>query len=553
MYIVFACCAHGADIVVDFSQTQGPFKNIAGGVNFWGQDHTQKRFIEEVGTDLYRLKIRLHRVQKNADGYANFPWQGDDLMPEEMETVVRNMRRARKQGCRVMIQIYGIPAWLSASKDMAVATNNLPNYAKYPPKDYNAWTDLVSETIRQLGKLGLDDIDYYEVFGEPNAGSTWYEQSMPCKEAGKALVYGCKPNELGHNTAQVMQEFFKVYQSTVMGIKRAAADAEIGGMAVIPNPSGIWWTRFFAEFVKSNELPLAFYSWHWYGLDEALSHILDRIKPKELTVGLVRRFFENKLREQGFRDLEINSMIVDLHTYLYEIKALNLKAIRNPYSFVSSCLERILKESGLDTTKLFLTEWNVSHNFDGRHDTHYGASYIIKGLIDIADSKTESQNFFVLSNRKAFYSEEGFGGFYGLFKSDRTGSPKASYNAFRLFSMMGDDIKRLKVQVSDNDIYAIATQGEDCASLLLTYYKMAEQPDYDLVADVRLRLTNLPFSDYAYKVYLIDKNHSNGFYGSGPELEIVEQGKGRETLNKVFELPVYGVWMLQLKKTHPTM
>jgi len=120
-------------------------------------------------------------------------------------------------------------------------------------------------------------------------------------------------------------------------------------------------------------------------------------------------------------------------------------------------------------------------------------------------------------------------------------------------AMMGDDIKRLKVQVSDNDIYAIATQGEDCASLLLTYYKMAEQPDYDLVADVRLRLTNLPFSDYAYKVYLIDKNHSNGFYGSGPELEIVEQGKGRETLNKVFELPVYGVWMLQLKKTHPTM
>jgi hypothetical protein len=541
-------CTHAAEIVVDCSQTQGSLKNIAGGINFWGQKEAQKRFIEEVGADLYRLKIRLHRVQKSNNGYTNFPWQGDDLIPEEMETIVQNMKQAQNKGGHVMVQIYGIPAWLSVSKDTQVLTNNLPNYAKYPPKDYNEWADIVSETIRRLGKLGLEHVDYYEIFGEPNAGSTWYGQRMPCKEEGKNLVYGCKPNELDHNTAQVIQEFFKVYKFTVIGIKRVDAGAKIGGMGVIPNPSGIWWTRFFAEYVKSNALPLDFYSWHWYGIDEALSSFLDKLGSQEVTVSLVRRHFEDKLKNQGFTELEISSMIVDLHGYLNGLKVLNKKAIQYPYSFVSSHLKRILEQEGLESTKLFLTEWNVNHVEDSRHDTHYGASFITRGLIDITDSSTEAQNFYVLSNRQLSDHDRGFGGFYGLFKSDKTSEPKASFNAFKLFSMLGNQVKYMKVDVSGNNIYAVATQNYEGVSLMLTYYVMARNPNYNLAEDTAITVKNIPFSDYTYSVYLIDKNHSNSYYGSGPELETVERETGKGVLKKEIKLPIYAVMMIKVEK-----
>ena len=548
-FIFLPICVHAAEIVVDFSRTQGSLRNIAGGVNFWGQKEAQKRFIEEVGTDLYRLKIRLHQVKKSDGGYTNFPWQGDDLIPEDMKTIVRNMNVAKTRGCQIILQIYGIPAWLSVSKDRQVVTNNLPNFAKYPPEDYNEWAKLVSETIRRLGRLELKQVDYYEIFGEPNAGSTWYTQMMPCKEKGGAIVYGCRPNELGHNAVQVMKEFFKVYKSSAAGIRNADPNAKIGGMAVIPNPSGIWWTRFFAEYVKSNELPLAFYSWHWYGIDDALSFVLDKLGSREVTVSFVRRYFEDKLKNQGFSELEINSIIVDLHGYLKELKVLNQKAVQYPYSFVSSHLKRILNQEGLDSTKLFLTEWNVNHVADRRHDTHYGASFITRGLIDITDSSTEAQNLYVLSNRRVSHHDQGFGGFYGLFRSDKTSSPKASFNAFRLFSMIGNKVKCTKVRVFGDNIYAIATQDGDSASLLLTYYKMAKRPDYDLTQDVTIRMKNIPFSEYAYKVYLIDKDHSNSYYGFGPELEVVEKGNGSGVLKKKIKLAVYGVWMIRLERT----
>ncbi len=548
-FVFPSLCAHAAEIVVDFSRTQGSLRNIAGGVNFWGQKEAQKRFIEEVGTDLYRLKIRLHRVKKSDGGYTNFPWQGDDLTLEDMKTIVRNMNVAKTRGCQIILQIYGIPAWLSVSKDRQVVTNNLPNFAKYPPEDYNEWAKLVSETIRRLGRLELKQVDYYEIFGEPNAGSTWYTRMMPCKEKGGAIVYGCRPNELGHNAVQVMKEFFKIYKSSAAGIRNADPNAKIGGMAVIPNPSGIWWTRFFAEYVKSSGVPLDFYSWHWYGIDDALSFVLDKLGSREVTVSFVRRYFEDKLKNQGFSELEINSIIVDLHGYLKELKALNQKAVQYPYSFVSSHLKRILNQEGLDSTKLFLTEWNVNHVADRRHDTHYGASFITRGLIDITGSSTEGQNLYVLSNRRVSHYDQGFGGFYGLFRANGKNFPKASFNAFKLFSMLGNDIDRIGVNVSDDNIYGIATRGNDSVSLLITYYVMTRNPNYGLSKRVAVSISNLPFSKYTYEIYSIDQNHSNSYYGSGPELEVVDHGSGSKDFGKIIALPIYGVVLIKVERT----
>lgn len=548
--VFFPFFGHATSVVVDFSQTQGLFTNIAGGINFWGQEAGQRRFVDQVGTDLYRLKIRLHRVEKTKEGYTRFPWQGDDLTVDDLKVLVRNMNLAKVGGCRIMIQIYGIPKWLSTSNDERTMSNNLPNYAKYPPKDYVEWTRVVFETIKELKKLGLKAVDYYEIFGEPNVGSTWYGQRMPCKKRGR-LVHGCEENELGHNGVQVMNQFFKVYQSTVNAIKTADPKAKIGGPAIIPNPSGIWWTKFFAEYVKSNGLPLDFYSWHWYGADEALSSMLAKIGSRQLTAGLVRRHFEDRLEKQGFSQLETNGILVDVYDYFKDLQALKKNALRYPYSFVSSHLERILTQEGLGETALILTEWNVNHAADIRHDTHYGASFITKGLIDITDSRTQAQNFYVLSNRKQEHFDRGFGGLYGLFKSDKENTPKASFNAFKLFSMLGNRVKRVKVEIAGDDIYAIATKSDDHdrVALLVTYYVMARVPDYSLGKDVTITIRNLPFSSFVYILYMIDRAHSNSYYESGPELQIAEQGNAKGDLEKVLEFPVYGVMMLEVKRS----
>lgn len=557
MWVVLFCVAcsfpmevrgEAAEVIVDCSQIEGKFENIAGGMNFWGHEKAQKRFIEEVGTGVFRVKIRLHRVLKGEHGYVNFPWEGDDVTVEDMKILVKNLNLARTKGCRIVIQIYGIPKWLSLSDDEQVVTNDLPNYAKYPPSNYDEWSSLVSASIEELKKLGLKTPNYYEILDEANACAGWYGHMMPCRKKGR-LIWECDVNELGHNTVQVMKAFFRVYEASVRGIRMADPDGKIGGFAVIPNPSGIWWTRFFAEYVQSKGLPLDFYSWHWYGVDEAVSSMLKKIGPKELTVNFVRRYFEGKLKKEGFSSLEINRIVVDLYRYLSKLQVLNQQAVRHPYAFVSSQLETILKQTGLASPKLFLTEWNVSNVADRRHDTHYGASFITRGLIDITDSCTEAQSFYVLSNKKRSNYDNGFGGFYGIMTSDGRSVPKASFNAFRLFSMLGDKADRLKVDIQGRDIYAVATKKNDNVSLLFTYYLMAKRPDHNMSKDIDIHVKDIGFTRYAYNLYLIDGNHSNSYTGSGPEVEKIESRAGTGNLKIKKSLPVYGVLML---KIHPT-
>jgi hypothetical protein len=539
---------HAETIVIDCSKTVGGFRNIAGGINFWGAETAQERFIEEVGADLYRLKIRLHEVSRSDGTYVDFPWQGNDLSTEEMKTIIKNLNAARSVGCRTMLQVYGIPKWLSVSDDEEVITNALPNFAKYPPKDHEEWKKLVRATIEALRKLGLRKVDYYEIFGEVNVGSTWYSQMMPCKKMGK-ITHGCRPNTLGHSSAEVMREFFKLYRSTAEAIRSVDSTAKIGGLGIIPNPSGIWWTRAFAEYVRLKGLPLDFYSWHWYGIDEALSSLIRKVGARQVTMDLVQRHFGRKLAAQGFGKAEIAMFAQDLHVYLAELTRFGSSAVKKPYTYVSSHLKRILNDEGFGEVDLFLTEWNVNHSPDRRHDTHYGASFLTMGLMDIADSDTEKQNFYSLSSRGTLSGgRQKYVGDYGLFAGAGPWVPKAGFNAFKLFGMLGDNAERLNVNVDGNDVYATATKADDSVSVLVTYYVMDEHPDYNLKKAVSVRVIHLPFPEHRCRVFRIDGAHSNGFYDSGPELESTDQGKVDKDFEKRFEIPIYGTLMIRFHK-----
>lgn len=545
--------AEGADIIADGSSNQGAFDNLAGGINFLGSDEIRQRFRNEVGSRLYRLKLRLHHVEWDSDTntYTNFEVAG--VAPSEAHDVISSANEAGEElGCKIAVQIYGVPKWLSTSQDERIVTNNLPNYAKYPPQDFYKWAEVVYAGIRALQRTGLNRIDYCEVFGEPNCGSTWYQQMMPCIQGGE-VVYNCEPNELGHNTLEIMNNFLRIYQYTALGAETAKPGIVVGGPAIVPVISGIWWTRYLLHFLGTNGQPVGFYSWHVYGLDEMLSSALDMIAPyAPLSQSLVRQAYEEDLQNQGFPPHYIRVFLYDIYDYLKDLEQWGQQALRLPHSFVSSNLRRMMAEEGYGEKDLVLTEWNVNHTLDRRHDTHYGASFIARALIDVTDSDTGGQTYYSLSCRP-YYGDNGYGGFWSLFTLNGTNTPKASYNAFKLFSMLGDNTTRISVNSSDDDVYAIATRDTGEVSLLVTYYVMAddpENPDYTLSKSVTLTAANLPFSSYRYDVLVIDGNHSNSYYGSGPELEIIDSGTGTgNSFAKTMDLSVYGVVMVKIKQT----
>jgi hypothetical protein len=544
------CEALSAEVTADASTNEGPFENIAGGINFWGQQQARQRFVNEVGADLYRLVLKLHKVEWRADTnrYVGFRLSGtaDATVPD----VIAGANEAAKNGCRIMVQIYGIPKWLSPSDDERVLLSGLPNYAKYPPTDFSEWARVVYAGIWALYGAGLAPVDYYEVFGEPNVGSTWYQQMMPCLENGK-VKRGCEPNELGHNTAQVLENFLKVYEYTVMGIQAADPFAAIGGAAVIPNISGIWWTRFLAKYVPS--YAMGFYSWHWFEIDKSLSSLLAFMEPySPITPSLVYHALRHDLASQGFNHSQIIAIVSDIYDYMKDLEQQGEEAVRRPYSFVSNHLSRILDEEGKTDSALLLTEWNTAVGQDRRHDTHYGASFITRGFIDITDSLTQAQSFYCLSSSRFIPYDRGYAGMQTLFTLDGQNIPKAGFNAFKLFSMLGKDAQRISATAPDSDMYSIATKETNAVSLLATYFNMAEDsnnPDYGQTKTVTLKIENVPFAGYDYSVYYIDGNHSNSFYGSGPDLEIIDSGTATGDFEKVMDLSIYGVVMVQLHKS----
>jgi len=532
-------------VFADASDITGKFDNIAGGINFWGKKEAKERFMNEVGTDIYRTKIVLYNVQKNPDGTYSF------LSGGEEPGLIDSLIEAKSRGAKIMVQFYGVPKWLSSSDDERILTNNVPNYAKYPPTDFDEWENLVYAVVMGLKEKGLDP-DYYELFGEVSVQSTWYKPMMACKKNGK-LIRSCEPNELGDDMQEVMANFFKIYEYSARGIKRADPNAKIGGVALIPTwADGFIWTRLLLKHIKENNLPLDFYSWHLYKGDEAADDMLNGwVYPANgVTLEQVRKAQESKIRKFTDNQAVVNELVQGLYEYIKDMEEWDQDAVRHPYEFFGHQFRKWVDDEGFEDVPLILTEWNINAFADRRLDTHHGASYIVKSLIGITNSPTVAQTFYALSKAENISYDRGYGKSFFLFAQNPENTPKASFNAFKMFSMLGDSANRIAVESGD-DIYSIATVSQSEINLLSTYYvfsREGEQADYDLKKEVSIGIANIPVKEYSYEIYLIDKEHSNSYLGSGPDLEMIESGSGSGDFQKTLDLDVYGSVLVKIIK-----
>jgi xylan 1,4-beta-xylosidase len=117
--------------------------------------------------------------------------------------------------------------------------------AAQPPKDFARYAAIAKHIVLHYNQ-GWDNgfhfgIRYWEVWNEPDLGKVFW--------AGTA------------------QQYFELYGRLARAVKEADRRALVGGPAIARPNDDTPYRDAFLEYVRTEHLPLDFYSWHWYATD----------------------------------------------------------------------------------------------------------------------------------------------------------------------------------------------------------------------------------------------------------------------------------------------
>ena len=313
------------------------------------------------------------------------------------------------RGWRIVIEICGMPLWLSSNTSLEDFNNEHqhPRGFHYPPKDYQQWAEVVGAIVNHFNhRLGLDA--YYKIWGEPDWD--WWSGT----EA----------------------EYFKLYRYAALGAKRADPRARVGG----PSVSG--WNS-----IKSNHLQLS-------------------LKSRPMLYNFIQYCRITPLPELGLAKLPIDFLI----WHAFNLDPLSDFSYRDP----AETSRRWLQEAGYDPhTEILIGEWNTwekkdnitGHSFSSQgHDTHFAAAYLAASLIAMAKADITYHCFAYLED---WLTGPEFAGDFGLFT--KKGIIKPSYNAMRLFNLLGNQALAVHIQ-EDPFIMAVASKDQERITLLLTQF-----------------------------------------------------------------------------------
>ncbi len=159
-----------------------------------------------------------------------------------------------KQGVRPYVQIGFMPEALSSRPEGYVRNPNrnipAPVTAGHsqPPKDYQRWGDLVHAWAKHcLERYGKDEVErwYWQVWNEANANTYW---------------------------PATIEEYFKLYDFAVDGVRRAIPNAKVGGPETASGAGGTWMRDFLEHCARGTNYatgkvgsPLDFISFHAKG------------------------------------------------------------------------------------------------------------------------------------------------------------------------------------------------------------------------------------------------------------------------------------------------
>ncbi len=225
-------------IQVDLRKPAGPMKPIWAWFGYDEPNYTYMKDGKKLLTEIAQLSpvpvfVRAHSLLVTGDGKAALKWGSTNVYTEDANgkpvyqwNIVDSIFDTYvKRGMKPLAQIGFMPEALSTNpepyrhhwKPGDPYTDIITGWA-YPPKDYDKWAELVYQWVKHsVARYGEKEVLswYWEVWNEPN--SPYWK--------------GTK------------EEFFKLYDYTVMAVKKALPGVRIGGADVTGN--GIKWLNDF--------------------------------------------------------------------------------------------------------------------------------------------------------------------------------------------------------------------------------------------------------------------------------------------------------------------
>lgn len=192
-----------------------------------------------------------------------------------------------------------------------------------------------------------------------------------------------EPDNPGVFFLGAIEDYLEMYRTGSLGIRSGDADAVVGGPALAFSPD---WIKPFLNYVVQHQLPLDFFSFHWYGVHNWENRTLGE------TICLVREHF----------------------------------ASRPEFA----------------TTELHLNEFNslpVDYPKGGFQEKYASAALLLR------DFKYLLEQPDITRIHWAQFMDSGYGNFSGMISDD--GHVKAVYNAYKLYTRMPVD--RCAVDISD--------------------------------------------------------------------------------------------------------
>ncbi|MFZ0394810.1 MAG: beta-xylosidase [Terracidiphilus sp.] len=252
-------------IEVDLSRTMGAFEPVTNWFGFDESNYASMPYGQQLLRELHHVSpapiyIRSHHLLTTGNGVAELKWSssnvfriGPDGKPVYDFTITdRTFDAYKKAGVRPFVELGFMPRDLAAS---------VPGIAEYqlhyprptmggsvnnPPRDYGMWRDLIRNYVAHLVKrYGAEEVRtwYFEVWNEPD------------------IIYW-------HGTEQ---EYFKLYDYAVDGVRSALPGARVGGPATTGPASGkaAEFLRAFLDHcgndpsaANGKPVPLDFISYH---------------------------------------------------------------------------------------------------------------------------------------------------------------------------------------------------------------------------------------------------------------------------------------------------
>jgi xylan 1,4-beta-xylosidase len=473
-------------IQVDLTRPEGPYTPIYSWFGYDESNYTTMKYGKQLLTELHDLSpvpvnIRAHHLLTSGNGVAELKWSSSNVFSLDANgkpvydfTITdQTFDQFQKADVRPMVELGFMP------KDLAATVSGVNDYqihypgstisgaSNNPPKDYAMWGELVRKYTEHLvERYGKEKVStwYFEVWNEPDIA---YWHATP-------------------------EEYFKLYDYSVAGVRAALPNAIVGGPAST-GPASEKASAFLDNFLKhclndksaanGKPIPLDFISFHPKGRPTVVD-------------GHVRMGLANELKAagEGFRIVAKYPKFIHLPIILSEADPEGCAA----------CSMKVNPANAYRNGPLYPT---------------YTAA-AIKSLFALQD-RYKVNLISMLSWSFEFEDKEYFEGFRTLATN---GVDKPVLNVFRMAGLMSgqrvntsstgqvslDDILASGVRQSP-DVDAFATKGDREAAVMLWNYH-----DDDLPApgtSVQVTITGVPagVKKVLLQHYRIDETHSNAY------------------------------------------